>query len=67
MNEKIPGVRISEEIIKRMELASDPTAEGLIIAAETIQQIRPVCQGVHIMPIGGHENTRHLLELSDQE
>ena len=67
MNEKIPGVRISEEIIKRMELASDPTAEGLIIAAETIQQIRPVCQGVHIMPIGGHENTRYLLELSDQE
>jgi methylenetetrahydrofolate reductase (NADPH) len=43
-------------------LASDPTTEGLIIAAETIQEIRPVCQGVHIMPIGGHENTRHLLE-----
>jgi len=62
MNEKIPGVRISEEIIKRMELACDPTTEGLIIAAETIQEIRPVCQGVHIMPIGGHENTRHLLE-----
>jgi methylenetetrahydrofolate reductase (NADPH) len=67
MNEKIPGVRIGEEIIKRMELASDPTAEGLIIAAETIQQIRPLCHGIHIMPIGGHKNTRQLLELSKQE
>jgi len=67
MNEKIPGVTVPEEIIKRMELASDPRTEGLIIAAETIQQIRPMCRGVHIMPIGGHENTRHLLELSGQE
>lgn len=67
MNEKIPGVRIGEEIIKRMELASDPTTEGLKIAAETIQKIRPVCQGVHIMPIGGHENTRLLIELIGRE
>jgi methylenetetrahydrofolate reductase (NADPH) len=64
MNEKIPGVKIPEPVIQRMESASDPVVEGLIIAAETIQQIRPICRGVHIMPIGGHENTRRLLELS---
>ncbi|MCK4938251.1 MAG: methylenetetrahydrofolate reductase [Methanosarcinales archaeon] len=63
MNEKIPGVNISEDDIERMEAAADPVSEGLEIAAETIANIRPNCQGIHIMPIGGHGNTRRLLEM----
>ncbi len=63
MNEKIPGVNIPDEAISRMEAAADPALEGLEIAAETIAGIRTNCQGIHIMPIGGHGNTRRLLEM----
>ena len=63
MNEKIPGVKIPDEAISRMETAHDPALEGMRIAAETIADIRTNCQGIHIMPIGGHGNTRRLLEM----
>ncbi|MCG7848577.1 MAG: methylenetetrahydrofolate reductase [ANME-2 cluster archaeon] len=63
MNEKIPGVNIPEDDIRRMETATDPVSEGLEIAAETIANIKPYCRGIHIMPIGGHGNTRRLLEM----
>ncbi|MCL7475221.1 MAG: methylenetetrahydrofolate reductase [Methanosarcinales archaeon] len=63
MNEKIPGVTIPEDDMRRMEAASDPVSEGLEIAAETIARIRQHCRGIHIMPIGGQGNTRRLLEM----
>jgi len=63
MNEKIPGVKIPDEAISRMEAADDPALEGIIIAAETIDDVRTNCRGIHIMPIGGHRNTRRLLEM----
>jgi len=63
MNEKIPGVKIPDEAIGRMEAAADPALEGMEIAAKTIADIRTNCQGIHIMPIGGHGNTRLLLEM----
>lgn len=63
MNEKIPGVNIPDEAISRMEAATDPALEGIRIASETIADIRTNCQGIHIMPIGGHGNTRQLLEM----
>ncbi len=46
-----------------MEVADDPALEGMRIAAETIADIRTNCQGIHVMPIGGHGNTRLLLEM----
>ena len=65
MNDKIPGVNIPDDVIMRMENAADPVSEGLVIAVETISGIRENCQGIHIMPIGGHENTGRLLEMCD--
>ncbi|MCL7415259.1 MAG: methylenetetrahydrofolate reductase [ANME-2 cluster archaeon] len=64
MNEKIAGVTIPDDTIKRMELAVDPVTEGLEIAAEMIDEIKPNCQGIHIMPIGGNGDTRRMLEMS---
>ncbi len=63
MIENIPGVKIPQTTVNRMESASEPITEGLKIAAETIERIRENCQGVHIMPIGKHEHTKRLLEM----
>lgn len=51
INRCVPGVQISEEIITRLEKASNPLQEGVAIAAEQIQLARGLCQGVHVMAV----------------
>jgi methylenetetrahydrofolate reductase (NADPH) len=51
LNKNVPGVQISEEVIARLERASDPLQEGVAIAAEQVQLARQICQGVHMMAI----------------
>jgi methylenetetrahydrofolate reductase (NADPH) len=52
MKEKLPGMKIPEEQITRMKQASDPEAEGVRIALETIHEVKDMCgvSGIHIMP-----------------
>jgi 5,10-methylenetetrahydrofolate reductase len=64
MNNNIPGIKIGDDIISRLEEANDPVYEGLAISAETINEIRDICNGVHIMPIGKSLNTVTLLEMA---
>ncbi len=52
MNKNIAGVFVPEELIKEMEGASIKSAKGIEIAARLIKELKPLCQGVHIMPIG---------------
>ncbi|MEW5758547.1 MAG: methylenetetrahydrofolate reductase [Candidatus Omnitrophota bacterium] len=52
MNKNIPGIFVPEELIKRMNQAKDKHAECVRIASETIQQIRSMVAGIHIMPLG---------------
>lgn len=51
--EKVPGVVVPKEILRRMESAPDPKAEGLSIALRTIKALRDVegVHGVHIMAV----------------
>ncbi len=51
LNHEVPGISIPEEIIQRMEKAGERAAEeGVQIAVELIDQIKPWAQGVYIMP-----------------
>ena len=47
----VPGIHIPDALIKRLEAAEDPKAEGRRICVELIQQIREIegVSGVHIM------------------
>lgn len=51
MAENVPGMMIPDELIRRMESASDPEEEGVQIAVETIEALREIegVHGVHIM------------------
>ena len=55
LNDNIPGVRVPDALVDRLDRASDPLAEGLAIARETVAWARELCQGVHLMPLG-HED-----------
>ena len=52
MKEKVPGMRIPEEHIKRMSQARDPQEEGITLALEVIRALKGMrgVRGIHIMP-----------------
>ena len=64
MNQNIPGINVPAEITERIELAERPIDEGISICAETIKELRKLCRGAHIMPIGKHSNTPRILEMA---
>ena len=53
MQEHIKGVGMTEEVIARLAGATDPAAEGLRLAVDTIRAVRdePGVAGVHLMSI----------------
>ena len=64
LNSSIPGVKVPDDLVRKLKSAGDPGALGLEMAADLIKELRGVCDGVHIMPVGTHENTRKILEMT---
>jgi 5-methyltetrahydrofolate--homocysteine methyltransferase len=50
----VPGIRIPEALIDRLERSSDPQEEGVQITLEIIDRVRrlPGVRGLHIMAVG---------------
>ena len=57
MNENVAGVNVPEGIIQEMEETAkgDRKKKSVEITARIIRQVKPFCQGVHIMPLGWDE------------
>ncbi len=57
MNENVAGISVPEAIIQEMEETKkeDRRKKAVEISARTIRQVKPLCQGVHIMPLGWDE------------
>ncbi|MCM8798495.1 MAG: methylenetetrahydrofolate reductase, partial [Candidatus Omnitrophica bacterium] len=52
MNENVAGVSVPPEIVEEMAKAKDKVSASVDIAVRIIKAIKPLCQGVHIMPLG---------------
>jgi 5-methyltetrahydrofolate--homocysteine methyltransferase len=54
MMTQVPGIRIPEALVSRLEKSSDPQEEGFQISLEIIERVRklPGVRGVHIMAVG---------------
>ena len=61
MNEKIPGIRVPDELIERLEKSSRQEEESLAIARELIAGCRDLCHGVHLMTIGWYDRVERML------
>jgi methylenetetrahydrofolate reductase (NADPH) len=63
---KVPGMRVPEELIKRMEGASDQEQEGIKICAETVAAVREMrgLSGVHIMAIAWEKIVPEIVRLA---
>ncbi len=64
MNKNVAGVSVPENLIKEMESTKDKVAQSVDIAARLIKELRPMCQGIHIMPIGWDKVVPRVLDVS---
>ncbi len=68
MNDRIPGVEIPDHLIEKIAGAGDDKEAisqiSIEIAANTIQELRSVTKGVHVMAIGWEQYIPQMLEQS---
>jgi 5,10-methylenetetrahydrofolate reductase len=62
MNKNVAGVFVPDNLIKEMEETKDKQAKSVEIAARLIKELKPMCQGIHIMPIGWDKVVPRVLE-----
>jgi 5,10-methylenetetrahydrofolate reductase len=62
MNKNVSGVFVPEGLIQEMETAKDKSAKSIEIAARLIMELKPLCQGIHIMPIGWEKKVPLVLD-----
>lgn len=57
MNENVAGINVPENIVKEMEdtRKEDRKRKAVEITARIARQVQPLCQGIHIMPLGWDE------------
>ena len=62
MNKNVAGVFVPEPLIQKMAKAEDRVKTSIEIGAELIRELKGMCQGVHIMPIGWENKVPALLD-----
>ncbi len=67
MNEHIPGISVPESIINEVDQATDKKKKAVEIAVRLIQELRPFCQGIHLMPIGWGELLPEIIDQARQK
>jgi 5,10-methylenetetrahydrofolate reductase len=62
MNEHVSGLSVPDHMIAEMEAARDKMAASIGIAVRLIKELRPLCRGIHIMPIGWNKRVPPILD-----
>lgn len=62
MTENVPGIDVPDTLIQAMENADDKERESIDIAAHIINEIKPMCHGIHIMPLGWEAKIPDILD-----
>lgn len=67
MNENVAGVYVPDNLIEELKKDKEKTKSGqtgIEIAARLIKELKPYCQGVHIMPLGWDDKVPKILDLA---
>ena len=62
MNKNVAGVHVPDNLIEEMDEAEDRAKKSIEIAARLIKEMKPLCQGVHIMAIGWEKKVPEVLD-----
>jgi methylenetetrahydrofolate reductase (NADPH) len=65
MNQSVPGIKIPEALIGRLEKAGEPAEEGLKICVEQIEQLKETegVHGIHVMAVEWEDKVCQIAEL----
>ncbi len=64
MNKHVSGISVPDNLIKEMQEAKDKTATSIEIASRLIKELKPMCQGIHLLSIGWNNIVPLVLEAS---
>jgi 5,10-methylenetetrahydrofolate reductase len=62
INERLAGLMVPDHIAARIESATDPLAESIVLATEQVRAIREFADGVHVMPLGSDDAVLEILQ-----
>lgn len=64
MRDNLPGVVVPDEVVRRLEDAEDPEAEGVRLTVEIVERLRGIegIAGVHVMGLGREEPVRRVID-----
>ena len=62
MNKNVAGVHVPDSLIEEMDQAENRAQKSVEIAARLIKEMKPMCQGVHIMAIGWEKKVPEVLD-----
>lgn len=62
MNKNVSGVFVPEETIQKLSAAEDKTQAGVTLCADLIRDLKDLCQGIHVMPIGWEKKVPEILD-----
>ncbi len=62
MNKNVAGVSVPQEMIDQMAETEDKVRTGIEIAARLARELKDMCQGIHIMPIGWDKKVPAILD-----
>jgi 5,10-methylenetetrahydrofolate reductase len=62
LNKNMPGISVPEALIEEMGNASDRVKAGVGICARIIQELKNLCQGVHLIPAGWERKVPVILD-----
>lgn len=65
MNKNVAGVHVPDVLIDEMANTEDRPATSIEIAARLIREIKDVCQGVHLMPLGWERHVPAVLDAAE--
>jgi methylenetetrahydrofolate reductase (NADPH) len=67
MNSNVAGINVPESIIQEMEdtKREDRKKKAVEITSRIIREVKPFCQGVHIMPLGWDELIPDIIKEAD--
>ena len=64
MNKNVAGVYVPDDIINDMEQAENKVQKSLDITARLINEMKDMCQGIHIMAIGWEKKIPEIMDVS---
>jgi len=66
MNENVAGISVPQNLIDQIASVSkeDRPKKSIEIASRLIKELKPLCQGIHIMPLGWTKLVPQVLELA---